>query len=424
MRPFPDWSADQPDDGPTPTHILGLGMGVDSAAILLRWMHEPDTRPFTSWADLVVVTAQTGDEHPTTGRDVEQHLYPLLRQHGVRTIQVARGQRHVTKAGEGVVVLDDTTAPTVCHVAGAYKLSTEMTENGTVPQTGGARLCSVHSKGDALDPVIDRLTRGRPFVHVVGFEMNEPKRVEKDRGYNTDVRTGAYPLVEWGWDRATCEAYILSRTGVDWQKSACVFCPFALANAEGRTRTLARWAADPQTGVDTLMMEYASRALNPSQTLVGKVAAYDLVLSHAGAAAVVLPAFQAALDATPLALYEVRRIRPESRVRPGKPAPSNRSVRRWAEGDRAQLLTDLHDLAATYGATVDTSDGFPRVWVRRGEGVPSVDHLFVIAPAVILDKERPQFDGWWEDALAAADALPAPQAADVQPSLFDDDAAA
>jgi len=59
--------------------VLSYWMGADSTALLLRWIHEPDTR-HCDLASLLVVTAVTGDEWPVTGRLVAEHVLPLLRQ--------------------------------------------------------------------------------------------------------------------------------------------------------------------------------------------------------------------------------------------------------------------------------------------------------------------------------------------------------
>lgn len=45
--------------------MLSLGMGVDSAALLARWLLDPSSRDF-DLDDLVVVTAMTGDEYTAT----------------------------------------------------------------------------------------------------------------------------------------------------------------------------------------------------------------------------------------------------------------------------------------------------------------------------------------------------------------------
>lgn len=94
----------------TPSVVFSFGMGVDSVALILRWLEEPASRDF-DLADLAMVTAQVGDEFDSTRRLVEDHVLPRLRRAGVRFIQCARSQRKTTAAGDGVVVLDDSTAP-------------------------------------------------------------------------------------------------------------------------------------------------------------------------------------------------------------------------------------------------------------------------------------------------------------------------
>jgi hypothetical protein len=50
-------------------------MGVESTAILTRWIMEPDTCP-CALRDLLVITVQTGDEYENSGRDVETYILP------------------------------------------------------------------------------------------------------------------------------------------------------------------------------------------------------------------------------------------------------------------------------------------------------------------------------------------------------------
>jgi hypothetical protein len=376
-----------------PTVILSYGLGVDSTAILLRWINEPTSRDF-DLDQLAVVTAMTGDEWDQSGVDVETHLLPLLREHGIRFVQAARAQRLVTVSGEGVVILDDSRHPEKLHLSGAFKLSDEMRQAGTIPQTGGARLCSVHAKGDVLDPIIATLTEGNPYRHVIGFEANEPKRATKDATYNTATRTGVYPLIEWNWDRAACEAYITQVTGATWEKSACTFCPFALANKAGRARTLARYAETPAAGVETLMLEHIALTLNPAQGLIGGTRAIDVV-REAGYTHVI-DAFQEALEASESALYEVRRILRPHKADPTRMANAARSVRRVANGTRAAML-DL--LEGTAGDVLETgADGIARAYLRRrGATFPTAEHFLVVGPSDVADKESKHFDQWWAD---------------------------
>jgi hypothetical protein len=387
-----------------PRVVFSYGLGADSTAILLRWLFEPSSRDF-ALEDLVVVTAMTGDEWPVTGQLVEQHVLPLLRRHGARYIQAARGQRHVTKAGDGVVVLDDSTAPGVLFIEGLYRLSDEMFEAGTVPQTGGARLCSVHAKGDVLDPIIAAVTDGEPYRHVLGFEANELGRIRRDRRYDTETRTGVYPLLDWGWDRAACIRFIAERTGVPiWPKSACTFCPFALCTRDGLAATLTRYAQeDPAAGATALLMEHAALAFNPRQGLIAGDRLVDQLRAGVDRYAAVLDAFEARLEATPHAVYEVRRVYRPAAADPARVANAARCLQRHAVGTRAEMRGALDDVAASHGAAVVVgADGIARVYLERRHGsAPGVERFLVVAPARAGEKAHQSFQAWYAQAIAA-----------------------
>lgn len=121
--------------------VLSYGLGVDSTALLLRWLEEPASRDF-SLGQLLVVTSMTGDEWPRTGRLVEEHVLPRLREHGVRCAQVAR---RGASQKDGIVVLDDSDAPWRLYLDGAYKLSQELAAAGT------------RAAGERQAPVLDEI---------------------------------------------------------------------------------------------------------------------------------------------------------------------------------------------------------------------------------------------------------------------------
>src|SRR5260370_36043432 len=136
--------------------ILSYGMGVESSAILLRWIMSPVTRP-CSLEDLIVITSQVGDEYTDTGRDVEAHILPMMRAHGIRYVQVAR---HGHFESEGITVLDDSRTPVRVFLEADYKLSDELTRNGTVPQYGGVHRCAPKFKAGAVEQWLGGKSRG------------------------------------------------------------------------------------------------------------------------------------------------------------------------------------------------------------------------------------------------------------------------
>jgi hypothetical protein len=87
--------------------VLSYGLGVDSTALLLRWLDEPDSRDF-DLADLLVVIAMTGDEWPQTVELVERHVLPRLCEAGVTYVQLARAG---AKQKDGIAILDETANP-------------------------------------------------------------------------------------------------------------------------------------------------------------------------------------------------------------------------------------------------------------------------------------------------------------------------
>ncbi|MFE5703256.1 hypothetical protein [Rhodococcus koreensis] len=397
-------------DEPAPKVVLSWGLGEDSTAILLRWLEDPTSRDF-ELNELVVVSAMTGNEWESTRAEVEEHVLPRLAAAGVRLLQVARARRHVTKAGDGVVVLDDSRSPTRLYIEGAFTLYDEMVEAGTIPQSGGARMCSVHSKGDALDPVIAKVTRGQPYRHVMGFEAGERRRAEKDSGYNTDLRTGEYPLIVWGWFRDDAIAYTESVIGTGVGKSACTFCPFAFANKSNRAEIFARYAADPAVGAQTLLMEHLALALNPAQGLVGGRRLIDLL--RADEMTGVLDAFDDVLAAQPHALYDVRRILRPRTNDPTKLGNAARSVRVRMRGTREEMdaiLTRLSKEERAQGVLEREvgADGSVRLYRhRRGPVFPTIERYFAVAPALAADKAHDNFNQWWASALAATPAVSA-----------------
>src|SRR5437016_5308785 len=98
--------------------VMSNGLGVESVAILLRWICEPRTLDF-DLKDLIVITAMTGKEWPDTIDKFKRHMLPLFRKHDIRYVQLGRAG-HLEK--EGIVVLDDSHEPQTLFAEGAYTL--------------------------------------------------------------------------------------------------------------------------------------------------------------------------------------------------------------------------------------------------------------------------------------------------------------
>lgn len=368
--------------------VLSYGMGVDSTAILLRWLLDPSARDF-DLADLLVITAMTGDEFVETGRVVTAHVLPLLAQHGVRFVQIARNGPTVA---QGISVLSDSRSTDKVHLGGIWKLSDELTAAGTVPQfAAGRRTCSVKFKGWPLDTFLADEMAGRSFRHAMGFNAEEEFRVTRDRSYSTEERRSEYPLMEWGWDRAACIAYIAAETGVArWPKSCCTFCPFA------RDNHLARYRQNPIAGANALFLEHISLMLNPAMSLFSGKVLRELVEADGNTG--VLDLYRHRLIAGDSALYRVRRVYRAHKTGPMKKGQAWRQVARLATGSLEDMTAQLLALGI-----VSREGGIMRVYRRRpGRIYPATEEMYVVGPATVADKGRKGFDKLWDSTVSAA----------------------
>ena len=155
--------------------IKSDGMGVESVAMLLEWLRNPASRDFCL-CQLIIITAQTGDEHDDTKQLMEQYILPLYRFFALRFVELAR-------AGEleeaGIVILQDTREPYVLHTEGFYKLSDHLKRAGTVPQFGGEHRCAIKFKSFVCEYWLTHCLRLHGVYHIFGYNADEQGRAER-----------------------------------------------------------------------------------------------------------------------------------------------------------------------------------------------------------------------------------------------------
>lgn len=425
--------------------FFSWGMGLESTAILVRWILYPETRyvlirgerHYFSLSDLVVMVAQTGDEHDDTRRLCETFVLPLLRLHAVRFVELARAG-HLQK--EGVVVLQDTRSPEVLNTQGVWKLSDELNSVGTVPQvsnhqcaqkfkifvietwlwyelrwkhgtvphafgynaqeTGRVAKCARQIEAaNLIRPAKKGKNELPPLRHVVfGYSATEGTRVEKAEKYDREHnRVGCFPLVDWNWGRPECEAFLAIELGVRWPKSACVYCCF---NERVRNETgdgLDRLRAHPEAAARSLLMERVALSFNPKAKLFATVSLHEIV--ERALLVEVLVTYGRLLAEAPWTLYRVRRIHnapAEGKTKGTRP----RCIEPVRTGRRESLDTDL---ALIENASLVREGDIWRAYVSRpSPGLfPGLEEFYVVAPTAI-DAKAPYgldaFERDWTDA--------------------------
>ncbi|MFI6340741.1 hypothetical protein [Streptomyces sp. NPDC050535] len=380
--------------------VINWGLGADSTAYLAKML----TDPAGYGIDLdrtVVLYMATGSEWPETRLLVEEFALPMLREHGVRFIQLARNG-HL--AAEGITVLDDSRHPERLYARGAWTLWDEMESVGTVPQQAGTRKCSLRAKGDVGDRWILGVMGGRPFRQIIGFNADEAGRCLKDQA-NSKLpgRTGEFPLVDWGWGRRECEGYLLECFGVHWPKSYCTFCCYPISMGSLGAH-MERMRTHPGIAGEVLRLEYTAMSLNPNAKLYGKKSLLELFDPTQERDRACLEAFERELE-MPWALYRVRRL--FLLAFDGGHRPVMRSTERIDLGRPGQLAHRLTTVSERHGLDVerDHQYGRARAWLRpRGAAWPMAEELFTTAPARVIDKQDKNFEKEWRAHLAGATA--------------------
>jgi hypothetical protein len=183
-----DWSLLDSLDPDHPPVILSYGMGVDSTAMLLRFLFEPDCRDFPL-RNLVVIIAMTGDEWDSTAALVRRFILPLCRRFGIWVIQVSRHGEHER---DGITIHSSTRCPTRLYIEGDYKLSQHLLLNGIVPQKAkGKRFCTMKFKAFPIDFVVKLFFGDSPAVRyrrMIGFNAGEKDRAANDHSYGTQSK--------------------------------------------------------------------------------------------------------------------------------------------------------------------------------------------------------------------------------------------
>ncbi len=389
--------------------LISYGMGVESTALLLRLLERPNLRDF-DLSEMIVISAQIGNEYLDTKRNVETHVLPRLREHRIRYVQVARAG-HLES--DGIVVLSDSREPYECLTTGAYKLSDELERAGSVPQYGGEHKCSLKFKVWPLEfwikhylasPVrhafgynadeIRRVTKSEDSIRVrvaLGYNVEELRRADRAAGYDRPQRLGWYPLVEWGWTRAMCEDYNRRITGQSFLRSACVFCPFNRLGPEA----IERHKAHPAQVADAMLLEFLSLSMNPRGQLYPGESLLSVTERSGNQAACDL--FTRRLASLRWALYRIRRIYTSK----GK---AHREVIRLEEGSASEMARRLREVSREAELNLKTMQGVTYAFVheRNQDRYPSAEEFFVTAPALIESKSRygPEwFERRW-DALS------------------------
>ncbi|HWQ32563.1 MAG TPA: hypothetical protein VNQ79_06750 [Blastocatellia bacterium] len=212
-----------------PLTVLSFGAGQDSTAILYRLAYDSEFRSRFGKGCLLVLMADTGDEHRHTYAHVAR-VRRFCREQGIEFHFISRGQGF--------------------HSAAWASLHTQWERNETVGLKAGVKSCTDNLKIKVFYRFLCWWLQTRlamPFTGseclkhfarrygkvrvIIGFAKGEEHRITDPRAWKEQWKresvTMLYPLIEVGWTRADCVDYIRSTGQPVPFPSNCRNCPYS-----------------------------------------------------------------------------------------------------------------------------------------------------------------------------------------------------
>lgn len=218
--------------------VLSMGLGQDSHTILFKYVFDPEFRRRYAPGKLLVLFADTHNEHDMTYQYRDEVTIPFCKKHGI----------------EFVCITND-----MGYHANTWQSLTGQWENGkpTVGSVAYVKSCTHKLKLEPQWRYVERLlsdryddvpfdARKRAYVHfakyygkirwLVGIAKGEESRVaeaEKEkRVWKRQAIVVEYPLIDLGMNRADCQHYIRGLGYPVPMPSNCMFCPYGSNHLE------------------------------------------------------------------------------------------------------------------------------------------------------------------------------------------------
>lgn len=208
--------------------VLSYGVGQDSTAILLRLLHDKAFfDKYVGDAHFIVVTSDTGNEHPETYEYLEM-MSRLLKRRGIEYYFLTPEKGYHSEAWPDLVSFYRRTS-----TVGSKAFPKSCSDNLKVKviyrfldQYIGERWGFEAGRKKAIKAFSERYGKVRVMIGIAGDETERAVGNTEGPLWMQRSVEKVYPLMEMGWDRSDCQEYIRSIGYEVPLPSNCMFCPF------------------------------------------------------------------------------------------------------------------------------------------------------------------------------------------------------
>lgn len=240
LTPIEKYQSMQFNNNPKLT-ILSMGLGQDSTTILLKLINDKDFRKKYAPNDLLVLFANTGNEHPYTYSYRDRVIIPLCKEHNIEFVSIENHMGYHGKNWESLTTRWEKGTPSIGSLAFAKFMNCSHNLKLNTQFRYVEELIAKKYEGIVNKTRKQNYTQfvekfGSKIRFLIGIAREEESRifdVEKEtlnwKKKSVEVQ---YPLIDIGYNRKDCQDYIAATKTEIPYPSNCMYCPYASTHLE------------------------------------------------------------------------------------------------------------------------------------------------------------------------------------------------
>ena len=218
--------------------ILSFGGGQDSSTILFKLVFDADFRSRYAPGRLLVLMADTHNEHPETYKYLEDIIIPFCEKHDIEFIKIDNTMGYHGDTWQSLTGQWENNNPTIGSLAYPKTCTHNLKlqpQYRFVEQWIPKNYSKVINK-TRKDNFVQFAKQYGKIRWLVGIAKGEEKRVadatKETAKWKRQAIEVQYPLIDIGYDRQTCQDYMREIDMPIPMPSNCMYCPFASNHME------------------------------------------------------------------------------------------------------------------------------------------------------------------------------------------------
>ncbi len=209
--------------------VLSFGSGQDSTAILYKLIYDPDFRKKYAPCRLIVIMADTNNEHLETIKNTE-HVKEICRQKGIPFFFLTGDMGFTSKSwSQGLIAFYEAK-----NAVGSKAFPKTCTDKLKITPIYNFLDKWIHETYNTekvgRKQAIKEFTKKTKIDVLIGIAAGEESRASENgnsphKWFNDSINK-IYPLMDLNWNRKACQEYILEINQPLPPPSNCILCPF------------------------------------------------------------------------------------------------------------------------------------------------------------------------------------------------------